>query len=111
MATLVHLDKGIVPLYGFQLGGQIARRPTAHIPVVEVVGRADKDRGILFGCVFRAVDVRRHSLAVAHGHHQLALDDGYRLEFRFERASLCDIQWFSLLGRSAGNDGEDDSSG
>ena len=74
--ALVHLDIGIAALDGVEFGAHVARRAVAHVPEIEVVRRADKDDGVFLRSVLGAVDVGGHALAVAHRHHELALDDG-----------------------------------
>ena len=81
MSALVHLDEHVAALDGFELVGQIARQAVANIPEIEVVRRAHKDRWIFLRRVFGAIDVSCHTLAVAHWHHKLALDDCDRLQF------------------------------
>jgi hypothetical protein len=67
----------------FQWGRHVAGRAQFHVPVIEVIGSADEDDGILSRLVLGAVDVGLHAFAVAHGHHDLAFDDGDGFEFAF----------------------------
>ena len=83
MAALVHLHEGVAALHGGEFGGHVARRAVAHVPEIEVVGRADEDDGVLLRRVFGAVDVGGHALAVAHRDHQFAIDDGELCKFLF----------------------------
>src|SRR5881394_41693 len=46
VSALVHLDKGITALDRVELATQVARQPVAHVPEVEVVRRAHKDRWV-----------------------------------------------------------------
>src|SRR5262245_49070130 len=90
MTAFVHFDECVSALHCFQFVGEIARHTVANVPDIEVVGRANENYWILFGCVFRAIDVGRHAFSVAHRNHQLALDDSNRLQLTFDRVSAGD---------------------
>ena len=105
VAALVHLDIRVAALDGFELGGQVARRAATHVPVIEVVRRADKDDRILLGRVLGPVDVGRHAFAVAHRHHDFALDDGERFQLLFGGIACGNhlrVERRTRLGRGAG---------
>src|SRR2546426_11513358 len=85
---LDHLHIGIPALHGVQFGAHVARHTVAHVPVVEVVRRAHENHRVFLGGVLGAVDVGGHALAVAHGHQELALNDGDGLELLLRRHSL-----------------------
>ena len=80
MAALVHFDVRIAMLDGLEFGVQVARSAATHVPVIEIVGRADKDDWILLGRILGAINIGRHAFAIAHGHHDFALDDGQRFQ-------------------------------
>ena len=83
MPALVHLDVCVAAFHRVELGAHVARRTVPYVPVVEIVWRAhEHDRhpspspsGGLW-----PIDVGRHAYAVAHWYHDLAIDDGQRLE-------------------------------
>ncbi len=80
VSALVLHDVGIPALDGGQRGRHVARDPVADVPVVEVVRRAHPDRRHLLRGVLRSIDVGGEPDAVAHRHHDLALDDRNRLQ-------------------------------
>src|SRR2546425_2962060 len=85
---LDHLHIGIPALHGVQFGAHVARHTVAHVPVVEVVRRAHENHRVFLGGVLGAVDIGGHALGVAHGHQELALNDGDRLELLLPRHAL-----------------------
>src|SRR5262249_52589051 len=91
MTALVHLDEGVSALDRVKLVAHIARRAVANVPEIEVIWRPHEDRGVFLRRVFRAIDVRRHALAIAHRYHQLALDNRHGLQLLLERVSPGDL--------------------
>src|SRR5271170_5151573 len=88
--AFVHLNKDIAALDSFELRGHVARRTELHVPVVEVVGSANKDDGVFLRRIFGPIDVGCHALAVAHGDHQLTVDYGNGLELLLDCVTLGD---------------------
>ncbi len=97
MAALVHLDEDVAALDGVELVGHVAVGAEADVPEVEVVGGAAEDDGVLLAGVLGAVDVGCHADAVAHGDHDLAVDDGDVFELFFDGFAF-DDEGFGLLG-------------
>jgi hypothetical protein len=91
VAALVHHDVCIAAFDRVERRAHIAHHAVAHVPEIKVVGRARKDGRIFFRRVFRAIDVGRHPLAVAHWDHDLAIDDGDGLQFCFDRIAVLDL--------------------
>ena len=88
VTALVHGDVRVTAFDGFDDTAHIARNAIAHVPVIEVVRRANKHHRIFSRRVFRAIQIRRHAFAVAHTNHQLAFDDGDFVQFFFKLVSL-----------------------
>ena len=106
MPALVHYDVGVTALDGFENRRHIARRSQTHVPEIKIIRRPRKDDRVFFGSVFRAVNVRRHPLAVAHRHHHFAVDDGDVLQFFLDLIALGDqflILFRTVLRFNVGN--------
>ena len=76
VAAFVLEDIGVTALHGCEDVSHIRGHAVAHVPEVEVVGSADPDGGHFARGVFGTIDVGRQANAVAHRHHDSAIDDG-----------------------------------
>jgi len=97
-AAFVHFDQGVAVLDGFEFSGHVAGGAEGDVPIIEVVGRAGKDDRVFLRRVLRTIDVGLHALAVAHGDHDFALDDGDGFQFFFRGVALGDYGWIGRAG-------------
>ena len=88
MPALVLEHIRIPALDRFEDAAHVRGHAVAHVPEVEVVGRAHPDGGYFAAGVLRPVDICGQPHPVAHGHHHLAVNDGHGLEFLLQFLAL-----------------------
>ncbi len=90
VAALVLNDVGIAALDRRDHRRHVAGHAVGHIPEVEVVWSADEN-GPHLARAFRPINVGGQPHAIAHRHHDLAIDDGDFVQLAFGRKPLRDL--------------------